>query len=118
MVSESEILRGFLQIPNPKSENSEIKMRVGKIICPRNEAPGRTISAVQNRKRRPEDRLFAWLVERLNFYFPPPDSFPISEKSGRYIDMTIEPIVTPRKAISTGSIIASRSAMAVSTSSS
>ena len=52
------------------------------------------------------------------FYFAPLASFPMSEKSGRYIDITMEPIVTPRKAMSTGSIIARRSAIAVSTSSS
>ena len=40
-------------------------------------------------------------------YFAPPDSFPIRVKSGRYIEMTIPPMVTPRKAMRTGSINAS-----------
>ena len=51
-------------------------------------------------------------------YFVPLESFPMSEKSGRYIEITIDPMVTPRNAMRTGSIKPSRSAMAVSTSSS
>ena len=51
-------------------------------------------------------------------YLPGLASFPMRVNSGRYIEMTMPPIVTPRKAIRTGSIIESRSAMAESTSSS
>lgn len=59
--------------------------------------------------------MFGFVAE---VYFGPPASLPMREKSGMYIAMTIEPMVTPRKAISAGSIIAKRSAMAESTSSS
>lgn len=54
----------------------------------------------------------------LSGYFAPLASFPIKVNSGRYIEITIEPMVTPRKAISAGSINASKSAIAESTSSS
>jgi len=42
----------------------------------------------------------------------------MSVNNGRYIAMTIEPIVTPRKPISSGSINVSRLAIAESTSAS
>lgn len=51
-------------------------------------------------------------------YLAPLASFPIKVNSGRYIEMTMPPMVMPRKAMRTGSIIASKSAMAESTSSS
>src|ERR1041385_2472947 len=52
---------------------------------------------------------------------PPPDqcpcdSFPISENIGRYIETTIDPMVTPRNPIKAGSISVKRFAIAASTS--
>ena len=71
-----------------------------------------------NGKRQAEACLFFLTDSSPVSYFVPLASFPMREKSGRYIEMTMPPMVTPRKAIRTGSINASRSAMAVSTSSS
>jgi hypothetical protein len=44
-------------------------------------------------------------------YLLPPESFPKNAKNGRYIEMTIEPILTPNKAICAGAIIAKISAI-------
>lgn len=49
-------------------------------------------------------------------YFPPPASLPMSVNSGRYIAITIVPIVTPRNKIIAGSIRLSKFAIAASTS--
>lgn len=82
----------------------------------------------------------AWCVEGINFnsHFPtlirlhsdammmmmmmqlnnqwPCDSLPINENIGRYIAITIDPIVTPKNPINAGSIRVKRLAMAASTS--
>ena len=73
-----------------------------------------------HRRRRPQQMAAAKPATRFTrsrCYFAP-ESFPISENSGKYMEMTTPPTTIPRNTIMIGSRAVSRSFTAASTSSS